>query len=120
MRMEDLEDTARGRTGISVRMKYHAFNFMLYFSRPKLGLDDNPPELVRWGETFIPTTPGRHTVRCFVPYLHLRHMGDSTIEVVVPRGRTRSLQWQTPLGSLYLKGKWTVLDSPTPRRSVSD
>jgi hypothetical protein len=118
--MNNPENTAPGRTGISLKTKYYTFNFMLYFSRPKVSLDDNPPETVKWGETFIPAAPGRHTVRCFVPYIHLRHMGDSTIEVVVPRGGTRSLQWQTPLGSLYLKGKWTVLDSPGTRPSLSD
>jgi hypothetical protein len=104
------------QTGISVTTKYYALNFLLYFYRPKISLDGNPPEKVRWGETFIPTSPGRHNVRCFVPYVYLRHMGDSSIDVAVRAGETVPLQWQTPLGSLYLKGTWTVLDPPRPKR----
>jgi hypothetical protein len=97
------------QTGIFVETKYYALNFLLYFSKPKISLDGNAPRSVRWGKTFIPTSPGRHTVRCFVPYVYLRHMGDSSVEVTVPPRGTASLRWQTPLGSLYLKGKWTVL-----------
>jgi hypothetical protein len=112
----DGETTGTGQTGIFVETKYYALNFLLYFSKPKISLDGNPPEAVRWGETFIPTSPGRHTVRCFVPYVYLRHMGDSSIEITVPRRGAAALRWQTPLGSLYLKGKWTVLDArPGPR-----
>jgi hypothetical protein len=98
-------------TGISVQTKFYAFNFLLYFYKPKISVDGNPAEKVPWGTTFIATTPGAHTVRCFVPYVYLRHMGDSTIDVRVPPGKTVFLRWQTPLGSLYLKGKWTVLDA---------
>jgi len=99
------------RTGISVLTNFRALNPLLYFSKPRIGIDGHPPERVRWGDTFIPTSPGTHSVRCFVPYVYLRHMGDSEIEVRVPPGRTVALRWQTPLGSLYLKGKWTVLNS---------
>jgi hypothetical protein len=105
------ENTRTSQTGIFVETKYYALNFLLYFSKPKISLDGNPPEAVRWGETFIAASPGRHTVRCFVPYVYLRHMGDSSIEITVPRRGAASLRWQTPLGSLYLKGKWTVLDA---------
>jgi hypothetical protein len=113
------KDNEPGQTGIMVKTKYYALNFMMYFSKPQVSIDGNPSETVRWGETFIPTSPGRHTVRCFVPYLHLRHMGDSSIDVVVPPGVTASLQWQTPLGSLYLKGKWTVLNAARPGRPTT-
>jgi len=99
-------------TGISVLTNFRALNPLLYFSKPMIGLDGNPPERGRWGDNFIPTSPGTHMLRCFVPYIHLRHMGDSEIEVRVPAGRIVALRWQTPLGSLYLKGKWTVLGSP--------
>jgi hypothetical protein len=102
----------RETTGISVLTNFRALNPLLYFSKPMIGLDGNPPERGRWGDNFIPTSPGTHTLRCFVPYIHLRHMGDSEIEVRVPAGRIVALRWQTPLGSLYLKGKWTVLESP--------
>ncbi len=98
-------------TGISVLTNFRALNPLLYFSKPRIGIDGNPPERVQWGDNFIPTSPGTHTLRCFVPYLYLRHMGDSEIEVRVPPGRTVALRWQSPLGSLYLKGKWTVLAS---------
>jgi hypothetical protein len=101
----------QGQTGIRVQTKFYALNFLLYFYKPKVSVDGNPPQKVPWGETFIPLSPGTHTVRCFVPYVYLRHMGDSTIDVRVRPGRTVSLRWQTPLGSLYLKGKWTLLDS---------
>jgi hypothetical protein len=99
------------RTGISVLTNFRAMNPLLYFSKPRIGIDGDPPEKVRWGDNFIPTAAGTHTVRCFVPYIHLRHMGDSEIEVRVPAGRTVALRWQSPLGSLYLKGKWTVVNS---------
>jgi hypothetical protein len=111
-RSQDAGAEERG-TGIFVETKYYAMNFLLYFSKPKISLDGAPPEPVRWGNTFIPASPGRHTVRCFVPYVYLRHMGDSSVDVTVPPRGTASLRWQTPLGSLYLKGKWTVLDSPS-------
>jgi hypothetical protein len=112
------EDATTEQTGIFVETKYYAMNVLLYFAKPKISVDDNPPESVRWGTTFIPTAPGRHTVRCFVPYVYLRHMGDSSVDVTVPRRGTASLRWQTPLGSLYLKGKWTVLDAPPGKRSA--
>jgi hypothetical protein len=111
------EDVGTEQTGIFVETKYYALNFLLFFSKPKISLDGNAPEAVRWGVTFIRASPGRHTVRCFVPYVYLRHMGDSSVDVTVPRAGTASLRWQTPLGSLYLKGKWTVLDSPPSARS---
>ncbi len=98
-------------TGVSVLTNFRALNPLLYFSKPRIGIDGNPPERVRWGDNFIPTSPGTHTLRCFVPYIYLRQMGDSEITVRVPPGTTVALRWQTPLGSLYLKGKWTVLSS---------
>lgn len=94
--------------GIRVRTKFFPLAFLLVFFKPWLSLDGGTPEKTPWGETFLPAAPGRHSVRCYVPYLYLRHMGDSTVEVEVPPGGVVAVKWRAPL-LVFLTGKWTTV-----------
>ena len=109
--MADPMGPQTGQTGVQVRTKFFPFAFLLYFFKPRLCLDGGEPVVVAWGETFIPAPPGRHAVRCFVKYLYLPHMGDSTIDVDVPPGGVASCQWRAPL-LIFLAGKWTQPKAP--------
>ncbi len=94
-----------GQTGIQVKTKFFFLAFLLYFFKPSLHLDGGPPVPRPWGDTFIPTGPGRHVVRCYVPYLFLPTMGDSSIEVDVPPGAVVPVTWRAPL-VVFSSGKW--------------
>jgi hypothetical protein len=96
-----------GEIGIRVQVKFFPLAFLLFFFKPRLCLDGGQPATVKWGDTFLPAAPGRHSVRCYVPYLYLRHMGDSTIEVDVPPGGVVNVRWRAPL-LVFLKGTWTT------------
>jgi hypothetical protein len=102
----------QAQQGIRVRVKFFPLAFLLYFFKPRLCLDGGEPQTVPWGETLLPAAPGHHQVRCYVPYLYLRHMGDSTIDVDVAPGGTADVQWRAPL-VIFLKGKWS--GTPTPQ-----
>jgi len=96
-----------GQTGIRVQTKFFPLAFLLLFFKPWLSVDGAQPTKVSWGETFYPTGPGHHKVRAYVPYLYMRHMGDSTIDVDVAPGAVVSARWRAPL-VIFLKGKWTA------------
>lgn len=98
-----------GQSGINVRTKFFPLAFLLFFFKPRLCLDGGPPETNPWGEKFFPVAPGRHSVRCYVPYLYMRFMGDATIEVDVPADGVVAVQWRAPL-IVFLTGKWTTTD----------
>jgi hypothetical protein len=98
-------------TGILVRTKFFPLSFLLFFFKPRVCLDGGPPDKRTWGETFLSVAPGRHAVRCYVPYLYLRHMGDSTIEVDVAPGTVVAVQWRAPL-LVLLAGRWTHVETP--------
>lgn len=98
-----------GPTGIQVTIKFIFLAFLLYFFKPRLHLDDGPPVTEQWGRTFIPTAPGPHRVRCYVPYLFYRTMGDSTVDVTVPPGGTVSVEWRSPW-LVFMPGRWRVME----------
>ena len=61
-----------------------------------LSVDGGEPQALRWGASFIPLLPGRHAVRCYVPYLFWHHFGDSTFEVELSAGVATTVQWRSP------------------------
>ena len=105
--------TTGGQTGIVVTTK-SGVAFLLNLFNTKLHLDDGPPVERPWGDTFIPTTPGRHVVRCYCPYLFYRYMGDSSVPVDVPPGGVVHVSWRAPWLA-FLGGKWTF-PSPEEQR----
>jgi len=50
-------------------------------------------------------------LRCSVPYLWYRHLGDASTEVTVVPGTTATVQWRTPW-LVFLAGKWKTLSTP--------
>lgn len=96
-----------GQSGIQVRTKFFFLMFLLFFFKTQVEVDGGPPVERPWGETFVPVAPGHHTVRCYVPYLFLREMGASTVEVDVAPDQVVAVRWRAPFFVL-MAGKWTV------------
>jgi uncharacterized protein DUF2510 len=96
-----------GESGISVRMKFRPLAFLLYFFKPKMHIDDGYAIDQSWGTYFFPVQPGRHTVRCYVPYLFYRTMGDNSVTVDVAPGQVVDVQWCAPWLA-FIKGSFSV------------
>ena len=94
-------------TGIALTTKYVVLAFLLFFFKPKAHIDGGPPIAVAWGRTFFPLEPGTHTVRCYVPYLFYRFMGDSSATVEVAPGRVLEVRWRSPW-LVFLKGNFSL------------
>ena len=99
-------------SGIAVRTKFFALGFLLYFFRPKIHVDDGYAIDQPWGTYFFAVPPGRHTVRCYVPYLFYRTMGDNSVSVDVAPGQVVDVQWRAPW-LVFLKGKF-IVGGPRP------
>jgi hypothetical protein len=95
------------QTGVVVRPKIFFFAFFLLLFKVRLSVDAGLETTIAWGENFIPLSPGRHTLRCWLPYLIYRHMGNSSVEVDVPAGGVVRAQWRTPW-LVFLQGTWKV------------
>jgi hypothetical protein len=92
-------------TGVFVHPKIFPLAFLLLLFSPQLCVDGGPPTKVPWRKTFIGLAPGNHSLRCYVPYLVYRHLGDASIEVTVVAGSSGSYQWRSPW-LVFLAGKW--------------
>jgi hypothetical protein len=103
--------SAPGQSGIIVRPRIFPLAFLLLFTKPRLSIDGALEQKASWGECWFPLPPGRHSVRCYVPYLWYRHMGDSTIEVDVPQTGSVKIQWMSPW-LVFIAGKWKQVTSP--------
>jgi hypothetical protein len=100
-------DNPNPQTGVAVETKFIPLAFLLYFFHPVLHIDGGPVIPAKWGVTFLPTDPGRHVLRAYVPYLFFRTMGDSSLEVEVAPGQTVTARWRAPWLT-FLKGKWSL------------
>jgi hypothetical protein len=98
-------------TGVHVHLKIFPLAFLLLLFSPRLCVDDGPPTKASWGKAFVPLAPGNHTLRCYLPYLWYRHLGDSSTEVTVVPGTTATVQWRTPW-LVFLAGKWKTISTP--------
>jgi len=98
---------AAPQSGITVTTKFFVLAFLLYFFKPKMHIDDGYAIQQRWGTYFFPVQPGRHTVRCYVPYLFYRTMGDNSIWVDVAPGQVVDVQWSAPWLA-FIKGSFVV------------
>ena len=83
-------------SGITVRTKFFPLAFLLYFFKPKIHVDDGYAIDEPWGTHFFALPPGRHTVRCYVPYLFYKTMGDNSVSVDVAPGQVVDVQWRAP------------------------
>jgi hypothetical protein len=59
----------------------------------------------------FPLAPGNHTLRCYLPYLWYRDLGDSSTEVMVVPGTIATVQWRTSW-LVFLRGKWKTVTTP--------
>jgi hypothetical protein len=95
------------QSGIAVTTKFFPLAFLLYFFKPKMHIDDGIAVQQPWGTHFFPVEPGRHSVRCYVPYLWYRTMGDNSTWVDVAPGQVVDVRWKSPW-LVFLKGSFTV------------
>ena len=92
--------------GVIVRPKHLKYVVWLGYFTPVLSVDGGPLSELEWSENFVPLPPGKHLLRCYLPYMWFRHMGDSTVEVDIPSTGVVAFQWKVPWMAL-LRGKWT-------------
>lgn len=57
------------QTGIRLTSGFFFLAFLLYFVKPQVSIDGGPPIPVKWGESFVPTSPGPHQVKFWFKYL---------------------------------------------------
>jgi hypothetical protein len=101
--MSDVGET-EVRSGVNLRLRNFPTALIGWLFSPRLSIDGLPPQKMAWGSEFVPLAPGRHSLGCGL----LNYTRD-TIEFVVPRSGTVSLQWRGPM--LHgMAGKWTKLD----------
>jgi hypothetical protein len=106
-----MTDPQTASTGVNVHLKIFPLGFLLLLFRPRLSVDGGPPAKMSWGKAFVPLAPGTHTLRCYLPYLWYRHLGDATTEVPVGPGAAATVQWRTPW-LVFLAGKWKTVTTP--------
>ncbi|MHB1535160.1 MAG: hypothetical protein ACYC1D_11260 [Acidimicrobiales bacterium] len=100
---------AAAQTGILVKTRFFVLAWILHFCTPKLHLDGGEAVERPWGETFMAVEPGPHRLRCYIRYLYLKEMGDSSLDVTVAPGQVVKVEWKAPW-LIFLKGKWKVLE----------
>jgi len=100
-----MTDPQTAPTGVYVHPKIFPLAFLFLLFSPRLCVDGGPPTKLSWHKGFVALPPGNHTLRLYVPYLWYRHVGDSSLEVMVVPGTTDTLQWRTPW-LVFLAGKW--------------
>jgi hypothetical protein len=103
----DREASSAPESGITVRLRVFPLAIFFLLFKPRLCIDGGAPATLPWGRNFVPLSPGRHTLRCYLPYITFRYMGDSSTEVEVSGGTAQSVQWRTPW-LVLLKGHWKV------------
>jgi hypothetical protein len=91
--------------GLTIRPKGFLFPYFLLIFKPMLSVDGGDPQALKWQANFIALPPGRHTVRCYLPYLFWRHFGDSTVEVDLSAEVSTTVEWRTPW-RVSREGKW--------------
>lgn len=104
-------------TGIRIRLEYQPLDHVYASMQPVVELDDQPPVVVRWGETFIPTDAGPHRLRCYFRYTMCPSAGDAATSVVVPEGQVVELTYDAPKVMAFNAGSWRngINRSPSSR-----
>jgi len=77
----------------------------LLIFKPMVSVDGGEPHALKWQANFIALLPGRHTVRCHLPYLFWRYFGDSYVEVDLSARVSTTVEWRTPW-RVSREGKW--------------
>ncbi|MEA2476347.1 MAG: hypothetical protein QOF16_1629 [Actinomycetota bacterium] len=90
-------------TGISVKASFFILSFILFFFPPTIVVDGNAQK-AKWGEQFIPTGPGEHSVSVFFKYLFIKEAGKASASVSVPEGQTARITYRAPW-IVFMPGK---------------
>jgi hypothetical protein len=98
-------------SGVRLRLKIFPLAFLFLLCKPRLHVDGGEQSTLIWGENLLALPPGSRTLRCYVPYLWYRHVGDSTFIVEVTSGSVQQVQWRTPW-LVFLKGTWKTAPQP--------
>lgn len=103
-----MTDSGTIQSGVIVEPKL--FPFKLFYTT-YLCVDGGEPKVIPPKTTFIPMSPGRHTLRCYVSYPYQSHLGDSSVEVDIPHDGVVKFRWKSPK-LVFLSGKWEEIATP--------
>ena len=87
---------------LEVTTGFFPLAFLFFFCTPVVEIDGHA-QRVRWGTNRFTVAPGRHQVRCWVPYLFWPQCGANAIDVDVTGGRAAGVSWYMP-PLVFLKG----------------
>ncbi|MDO8391601.1 MAG: hypothetical protein Q7V57_14060 [Actinomycetota bacterium] len=98
--------TDSSQTGVRVTAKFFFLFWILYFIKPHIVVD-GADSATKWNTpTFVPTSPGQHTVEVYFPYFIPRKAGKGSITVNVAAGQVVEIGYKAPW-VVFFKGKMT-------------
>ncbi|MFT7642260.1 MAG: hypothetical protein ACI9G1_004017 [Pirellulaceae bacterium] len=93
---------SKNATGIEVKLGFFPLAFFLFACTPRVEIDGVVHKKY-WGTHFIPTSPGRHIVKIYVPYMFLSQCGANSIDVDVSEVSDSRVSFYMPPW-IYAKG----------------
>ncbi|MCE9622390.1 MAG: hypothetical protein K8R99_08605 [Actinomycetia bacterium] len=99
--------TDASQTGIRITARFFPLMWILFFIKPRVGVDGSDMQTAWKTPTFIPTTPGQHTVTCYFPYFFPKKAGAGEIAVNVAQGQVVDVTYKAPW-IVFLKGRMSV------------
>jgi len=108
---ENRIDYDETKTGIRVHLKFFPLAFVLNAITPIVEID-GVKQQKKWGKHFIQTSPGRHFVRIYFPYMGKKECGANHIQLSINNNETKSLSFYMPPW-MFVKGKIKLLGSKT-------
>ena len=90
--------------GIDLQLRRFATALLSFWFAPRLSIDGMVATKMGWDKEFVPLSPGKHTLTCW-----LGNYRRDSIDIVVPREGVLSVRWRGPVLA-GMPGKWAVLD----------
>jgi hypothetical protein len=101
------ESSSPRGTGIRITAKFFPLMWILYFIKPKMGVDGSEFQ-GKWKEpVFVPVPAGRHSVTTYFPYFIPKKAGAGEISVDVAEGQIVDVTYKAPW-VVFLKGRMSI------------
>jgi hypothetical protein len=71
--------------------------FLLYFFKPVISIDDGEQKKIRWGESEYSVSPGRHTINIAISYFFGWNVSKGSAIIDVGANQTVTLRYRAPL-----------------------
>ena len=94
--------------GLSITLKCSLWQTFAYFCNPVVEIDGHG-DVGRWGTRHFELPVGKHKLRIFFPYLHVKECGYFEVEIDVMPDQVIRLLYEVP-SNLFYPGIVKILD----------